>query len=208
MQKTVGSILYYAWAIDMTVLMALSTIAAKQTTATKRTLEKCTQLMDYLAHNADAKVRFHASNMIMKIHLDASYLSEAKARNRACGHFFMGWLLKNGNPIKLNSIFHVSATILRFVVASAAKAELGMFYQNFRTGIVFCQMLKAMGHPQPKTPVHCYNATAVAVGIANNMVKHIHSQSIEMLFFWISDKVVQDMYAPSWHDGQENLANY
>jgi hypothetical protein len=55
-QKLVGSILYYARAIDMTVLMALSTIAVEQTIATKRTLERCTQLLDYLAHNADAKV--------------------------------------------------------------------------------------------------------------------------------------------------------
>jgi hypothetical protein len=109
----------------MTVLMALSTITAKQIIATKRTLEKCTQLMDYLAHNADAKVRFHVSYVILNIHLDASYLSEAKALSRACGHFFMGWLPKNGDPIKLNGAFHISATILQFVVASAAKAELG-----------------------------------------------------------------------------------
>jgi hypothetical protein len=40
----------------MTVLMALSTIAAEQTIATKCMLEQCTQLLDYLAHNADAKV--------------------------------------------------------------------------------------------------------------------------------------------------------
>ncbi len=76
----------------MTVLMVLSTIAAEQTIAIKTTLEKCTQLMDNLVHNADAKIRFHLSDMIMNVHLDASYLSEAKARSRACGHFFMGWL--------------------------------------------------------------------------------------------------------------------
>jgi hypothetical protein len=78
-QKIVISILYYARAIDMTVFMALSTIAAKQTIATTQTLERCTQMLDYLAHNANAKVRFQASDMIMNIHSDASYLSEAKA---------------------------------------------------------------------------------------------------------------------------------
>jgi hypothetical protein len=31
---------------------------------------------------------------------------------------------------------------------------------------------------------------------------------MEMHFFWISDKVAQDMYALSWHPGQENLADY
>jgi hypothetical protein len=42
-KKIVGSILYYAQAVDMTVLMALSTIAVNQTKATKQTTERCTQ---------------------------------------------------------------------------------------------------------------------------------------------------------------------
>jgi hypothetical protein len=29
-----------------------------------------------------------------------------------------------------------------------------------------------------------------------------------MHLFWISNKVAQDMYALSWHPGQENLADY
>jgi hypothetical protein len=143
---------------------------AKQTIATTaRTLEQCTQMLDYLAHNADAKVRFHASDMIMNIHLDASYLSKAKARSQTCGHFFMGWMPKNSNPIKINGAIHVSANILRFMVASTAEAELGDLYHNCQTGIIFSQMLEAVGHKQTKTPVHCDNATAV--GIANNTLK-------------------------------------
>jgi hypothetical protein len=59
-QQIVGSNLYYAQAVNMTVLMALSTIAVNQTKATKRTMERSMQLLDYLAHNTDAKVRFHA----------------------------------------------------------------------------------------------------------------------------------------------------
>jgi hypothetical protein len=63
-----------------------------------------------------------------------------------------------------------------------------------------------MGHPQPKTPVHCNNA--MAVGIANNTIKRQRLQSIEMRFFWIGDKIAQEMYTIKWHPGQENLANY
>jgi hypothetical protein len=70
-QKIVGSILYYARAVNMTVLMALSTIAGKQTKGTKRTLEKAYQVLDYLAMHHDAKVQFCASNMVMNIHSDA-----------------------------------------------------------------------------------------------------------------------------------------
>jgi hypothetical protein len=31
---------------------------------------------------------------------------------------------------------------------------------------------------------------------------------MEMRFFWISDKIAQNMYDVSWHPGQENLADY
>jgi hypothetical protein len=63
-----------------------------------------------------------------------------------------------------------------------------------------------LGHPQPRTPVHCDNATAV--GIANNTVKRQRSRSMEMRFFWIGDKKAQNIYGISWHPGQENLADY
>ena len=205
-QQIVGSILYYARAVDMTVLAALGTIAIKQTKATQQTMDWCIQLLDYLASNQDAKVRFHASDMVMNIHSDASYLSESGARSRACGHFFMGWMPKNGDPIRLNGAFYTSSAIMRFVVASAAEAELGALFHNCQTGMIFRQTLKDLGHPQPKTPVHCDNATAV--GIASNTVKRQRSRSMEMRFFWIGDKVAQEMYDITWHPGMENLADY
>jgi hypothetical protein len=75
--------------------------------------------------------------MILNIHSNASFLLEANARSRACGHFFMGWMPKDGESIRINGTFHVSMTILRFVIASAAEAELGALYHNCQTGIIF-----------------------------------------------------------------------
>jgi hypothetical protein len=43
-------------------------------------------------------------------------------------------------------------TILHFVVASAAKAELGTLYHNCQTGIIFQLTLTETSHPQPKPP--------------------------------------------------------
>jgi hypothetical protein len=80
-QQIAGSILCYARAVDMTVLMTLSSIAVEQTKVTTRTMGQCIELLDYLATNSDAKVRFHASDMVMNIHLDASYLSKTMARS-------------------------------------------------------------------------------------------------------------------------------
>jgi hypothetical protein len=205
-QNIIGSILYYAQAVDMMVLIALSTIAMLQAKPTEKTMERCVQLLNYLAMHADTKIRFYASDMIMNIHSDASYLLESKACSRACGHFFMGWKPIVGEPIKLNGAFYTNSVILKFVVASAAEAELGAFFHNFQDGIVFHQTLLDMGHPHPKMPVHCNNATAA--GIGNNTIKHQQLHSMEMRYFWVGDKVAQDMYTLSWHPGQENLADY
>jgi hypothetical protein len=142
----------------------------------------------------------------MNIHLDMSYLSESKACSRACGHFFMGWKPVIGKLIKLNGAFYTDSVILKFVVALAAEAKLGALFHNCQDGIVFRQTLLDMGHPQPKMPVHCNNATAVSIG--NNTIKRQRLGSMEMQYFWVGDKVAQDMYTLSWHQGQENLANY
>jgi hypothetical protein len=70
--------------------MALSTIASKQSKGMEHMMTKTKQLLDHLATHPDAMVRFNASDMILNIHLDASYLSEANTHSRACGHFFHG----------------------------------------------------------------------------------------------------------------------
>ncbi len=82
-QQVIGSILYYARAIDLTVLMALSTIASKQSKGTEQTMQKCKQLLDHLATHPDAMVQFHASNMILNIHLDPFYPSKANTHSHA-----------------------------------------------------------------------------------------------------------------------------
>jgi hypothetical protein len=59
--------------------------------------------------------------------------------------------------------------ILHFVVASAAEAELGALFLNCKRATIFQLTLEEMGYPQPPTPVHSVNLTAV--GITNNTIK-------------------------------------
>ncbi len=87
-QRVVGSILYYAQAVNITVLMALSSIASEQTRGTTNTMAKAKQLLDYLVTHPNVTIRFRVSDMVLNIHSNASYLSETKAHSRACGHFF------------------------------------------------------------------------------------------------------------------------
>ena len=76
----------------MTILLALNVIAGAQAAPTKNTLKRVHQLLSYMATNPNAIVRYRASDMILNVHSDASYLSAPKARSRAGGYFFIGSL--------------------------------------------------------------------------------------------------------------------
>ena len=75
-----------------------------------------------MATNPNAIVRFWASDMVLNVHSDASYISTPKARSRAGGYFFLVSLPKHGQPIQLNGAIHVYCTVLKLVAASAAEA--------------------------------------------------------------------------------------
>ncbi len=89
---------------------------------------KTKQLLNYLATYPAATLCFHASDMVLNIHSDTSYLSEANAHSHTCRHFFMGWHPNPSKLIKLNGVFFTLCAILRFVVASTAKAKLGALF--------------------------------------------------------------------------------
>jgi hypothetical protein len=109
-QKITGSVLYYARAVDPTVLMPLNDIATEQTKATEKTQAATNQLLDYLATQPDANIRNHASDMILHIHSNASYLSVSNARIRLGGLFFCGE--KSPHEVNLNgSILNVASVI-------------------------------------------------------------------------------------------------
>ena len=205
-QRIVGAILYYARAVDHTVLTALSSVAGDQANATEQTEHQYQQLLDYLTTHPCATIRYYASDMIFNIHYDASYLSEVRARSRTAGHFFLGSVPSKYNPIPLNGEIYVHSGILKFVVASAAEAELGALFLNTEEGKILRTILEELGHAQPPTPINCDNLTAV--GIANDTVKKQRSRSMEMRFFWITDQVRQGYFDVQWHRGQENLADY
>ena len=56
-QQIVGSFLYYARAVDPTILMALSAIASQQSAPTEQTRDRVHQFLDYMATHPDAKIR-------------------------------------------------------------------------------------------------------------------------------------------------------
>ena len=72
--------------------------------------------------------------MVLNIHSDASYLSEAKACSRAAGYFFLGSTPMDNQPIQLNGAIHCLCNFLKCVASSAAEAELGALFMNAKEG--------------------------------------------------------------------------
>jgi hypothetical protein len=207
-QEIVGVLLYYARAVDSTMLVALGTIASARTT--EATAKAVAHLLNYAASNPDATIRFHASGMCLKIHSDASYLSEPKARSRAGGHFF----LSSNSPLPTatsvpppeNGAIHTLCSIMKMVLASATEAELGACFFNAKEGVMIRIILDEMGHPQPTTPIQVDNSCAA--GIANDTVKQRRSKAIDMRFYWLKDRECQGQFHIHWRSGKENLADY
>ena len=168
-QQVVGSFLYYARAVDLTILHALSEIASQQSSPTEKTLQRVNQLLDYMHTNPRAVIQFYASDMVLNVHSDASYLTAARGRSRAGGDFFLGSIPRDNEPIKLHGNIVITCAILKLVAASAAEAELGALFLNTQEAKVIRLILEELGHPQPPTPVHIDNSTAV--GIVNNTIK-------------------------------------
>jgi hypothetical protein len=190
-QKITGSVLYYAIAVDPTLLMPLNDIATEQTRAVDRTVliplndiateqTKATektqaatnQILDYLATHPDATIRYHASDMILHIHSDASYLSVSNARSCLGGLFFCGD--KPPQEDNLNGSILNVASVIKNVVASAAESEVGACFQNSQSGAPLRITLAELGHIQPPTPLRTDNSTAF--GILNETSKKDQKQ--------------------------------
>ncbi len=191
-QQIVASFLYYAHAVDPTILMALSAIASQQALPTEDTRNRVNQFLDYMATHPNAKIQYCTSNMVLNVHSNASYLSAPHAQSCAGGYFFLGSTPCDGSPIQINGAVHVTCTILKLVAASAAEAELGTLVLISQEAKVIRFVLEELGHPQPPTPIHIDNITTV--GIVYNTIKQQRPQAMEMRYFWLLDGEAQQLF--------------
>jgi hypothetical protein len=124
LQQLTGTLLYYARAVDPTLIMPINVLASEQSRATADTADKIIKLLNYCNTHSETKIRYHASGMILYIHSDASYLSEREAKIRAGGFFYLG---NSANTAKklTNGALLIISTVLKHVMSSAAEAEIG-----------------------------------------------------------------------------------
>ena len=83
--------------------------------------------------------------------------------------FMLGSTPVNGEPIMMNGAVYIFCGILKFLVASAAEAELGALFLNAKEGKILCIARCGLSHQQPPTPRYCDNITATALQITQSI---------------------------------------
>ncbi|KAL7476354.1 hypothetical protein ACHAW6_002224, partial [Cyclotella cf. meneghiniana] len=203
-QQVVGTLLYYSRAVDPTLAAALSAIAARQSQGTEAVMEACRQLLDYAATHPNATIRYCASDMILALDTDGSYLSEYGGKSRAAAYMF---LTKTEEPFFHNGAVLVLSAIIKHVMASASESELAALFYGCKEAIPLRTALEEMGHPQPgPTPVTTDNATAV--GLTTKKMIPRASKAMDMRFQWLKCRRAQQQFRFLWAKSQLNRADY
>jgi hypothetical protein len=143
--------------------------------------------------------------MQLKIHSDASYLSDPKAKSRIGGYFYLG--NKTSSPKKplSNGPLLCDTTVLKHVISSVAEAEFGELFVNAKEGTVTRTILSEMGHKQDATELKSDNTAAD--GIINNTVQQKRSKAMDMKFYWVKDRVEQYQFNVGWAPGETNMGD-
>ena len=164
-------------------LLAFKDIASAQAKPTQQTNDKVHMLLDYMSTYPNAKLRFHASNMVLQIDSDAAYLVLPGAKSRIPGYYNLGSKTPPTNTTNhsINGPIHVKCKAQQHVVSSASEAKTAALFHNAKNAIELQRTL--LGHPQPTTPLKTGNSTAL--GFVKNLVNQKRSNSWDMRFQWL-----------------------
>ena len=166
-------------------------------------MQEIRQFLDYAATHPDAIVNFKASDTIIAGHSNALYLSKLKSQSRVGGHFSMS--KNSADPLNNGAVLTI-AQIIKAVLSSASKAEIGALYINCRESILARHALIAMGHPQPPTPMQTDNTTVL--GVIHNTINPSRIKSMDVRFHWFCDCIQQLQFCHYWRPGHTNKDNY
>jgi hypothetical protein len=175
-----GTLLYWARAVNPTIIPDISALASEQATATETTVEQLTQLLNYCATNPNATIQYAASDMVLYIHSYVSYLPEPKARSRIGGHFFLSSATNSTNHIH-NVLILTTSTVYKNVLSSIMEAELACTFVNAKEGVTVRNILNIIGHPKPRTPLLTNNLTTFGIVSGKNETTTIEGNKYAFL---------------------------
>jgi hypothetical protein len=184
------------------MLPAVCNLATFQSRPTKHTMVMVDRLLGYASTHLNGTVVIRPSDMILRIHSDASHLSRSNSGSVAGGIHYLG----TTDPYFINAPIHCHSTGIPVVCAAVSESEYAGVFSNTQIGTDERNCLASLGYPQPPTVVFCDNECAV--GLANSTVRAKKSKSIDMRFDWIRDRVKQLQFLVEFIPGALNLADF
>lgn len=169
-QQIIGTLMFYARAVDPTLLVALSTLSTQQAKPTQQTWKDILQLLNYCATHPNAEIQYRKIDMVLKGHRDSSFMSEPQARIRMGVHFYVDSI---NHMNKVNGPIINMAKIIQAVVESETEEEYGSLYMNSKASAPMQQTLEELVFKKPPTILITDSTTAS--GIANDDIKQKHS---------------------------------
>jgi len=155
------------------------------------------QLLNYVATHHNPSIRYLASNMILALDTDGSYLSELNGKSRAAAYMF---LAKQDDPNFHNGAVLILSAIIKHVMASALETKLVALFYSCKEATPLRATLEKMDYPQPgPTPVTTDNSTAVGLTQATMVPKA--SKSMDMCFQWLKCRCTQTLFKYLWAKG-------
>jgi hypothetical protein len=109
LQAIIGTLLYYARAVDPTLLTIANELASQQAQPTQRILKAANRALSYCSAYHQNALLYHACDMVLHAFVDASYLCRSHARSVAGAIFFLD---NKHDPTRINRSIHVFSTII------------------------------------------------------------------------------------------------
>jgi hypothetical protein len=190
----VGTLLHYARAVNPTLLAILSAIAAQQSNCTQAVAEACNQLLDYIATHPNAGLWYHTCNMIIAVHMEAYYLSEAGGKSRTAEHFYL--TNQNNKNFNNGAILTLSA-IIKHIMSFASETDLSALSYGCKMAAPLCTALKELGHNQANpTPITTNNITVQGLTMGTMTAKA--SKTMDQRFHWLKCHDAQCQFKYLW----------
>jgi hypothetical protein len=200
LQVIVGTLLYYARAVDPSILTAVHELGSVQSKPTLHDIRKVERLLQYVSTHQKSAIRYHASTMQLQVQSDASYLCRPGARSVLGGFHFLGF------PDRINGPIFCTSKIISCVVSSVAEAEFGAAFQNAQKAAEFRNTLHELGYSQQPTTIMIDNT--VAEGLAADTINAKRSKAMDVRFFWLRDRLRQGQFAVKHLAGRWNISDF
>eukprot|EP00957_Ditylum_brightwellii_P105614 8052572-Ditylum_brightwellii.AAC.1 len=123
-QIAVGIFLWYGKIVDLTLLLALNAISTQQSKPTVQTVKELDHFLNYMWTYPNTAMRFYASDTILHIHSNTTYMVLPEARSQTSKYFYLSSNPETTTEVPLNGSIHNECSTIRNVMGSAAEAKV------------------------------------------------------------------------------------